>query len=150
MGAEQVNGVLYSRSGIIKGSLLSESLNIFDPLHNACRSVWQFYPRKPKMTGWSGRSSSHTWERVIRSDYPLDHLRTPLTMSPHWPTKASIRLQALRRTRASSQNPKACNISLADGELCLKKAQIGGLTLYWKRALPMAKATARHRICQRS
>lgn len=77
MGAEQVNGVLYySWSGIIKGSLFSESLNIFDPLHNACRVFGSFFTRESKENdGMVGRFSSHLGQ-VIRSDYPLDHLDT--------------------------------------------------------------------------
>lgn len=77
MGAEQVNGVLYySWSGVIKGSLLSESLNIFDPLHNACRVFGSFFTRESKENdGMVGRFSSHLGQ-VIRSDYPLDHLDT--------------------------------------------------------------------------
>ena len=77
MGAEHVNGVFYySWSGIIKGSRLSESLNLLDPLHNACRVFGSFFTRETKENdGMVGRFSSHLGH-VIRSDYPLDHLDT--------------------------------------------------------------------------
>ena len=77
MGADRVNGVLYySWSGIIKGSLFSESLNLLDPLHNACRVFGSFFTRESKENdGMVGRYSSHLGH-VIRSDYPLDHLDT--------------------------------------------------------------------------
>jgi triacylglycerol lipase len=77
MGPEQVDDVFYySWSGIIKGSRLSESLNLLDPLHNACRVFGSFFTRETKENdGMVGRFSSHLGH-VIRSDYPLDHLDT--------------------------------------------------------------------------
>ena len=77
MGPGQVNEVLYySWSGIIKGSKLSESLNLLDPLHNACRVFGRFFTRETTANdGMVGRFSSHLGQ-VIRSDYPLDHLDT--------------------------------------------------------------------------
>ena len=77
MGAEQVNDVFYySWSGIIKGSRLSESLNLLDPLHNACRVFSSFFTRETtENDGMVGRFSSHLGH-VISSNYPLDHLDT--------------------------------------------------------------------------
>lgn len=77
MGPEQVNDVLYySWSGIIKGSRLSESLNLLDPLHNACRIFGSFFTRESKQNdGLVGRFSSHLGH-VIGSDYAMDHLDT--------------------------------------------------------------------------
>lgn len=75
MGPEQVNDVLYySWSGIIKGSRLSESLNLLDPLHNALRVFGSFFTRETRQNdGMVGRFSSHLGQ-VIRSDHALDHL----------------------------------------------------------------------------
>lgn len=77
MGPEQVNDVLYySWSGIIKGSRLSESLNLLDPLHNACRIFGSFFTRESRQNdGLVGRFSSHLGH-VIGSDYAMDHLDT--------------------------------------------------------------------------
>ncbi|WP_353233220.1 triacylglycerol lipase [Pseudomonas helleri] len=77
MGAAQVNDVFYySWSGIIKGSLLSESMNLFDPMHNACRVFSSFFTRESKANdGLVGRFSSHLGT-VIQSDYEMDHLDT--------------------------------------------------------------------------
>lgn len=74
MGEPEVNNVFYySWSGIIKGSLLSESMNLFDPLHNACRVFASFFTHETKANdGMVGRFSSHLGT-VIRSDYPMDH-----------------------------------------------------------------------------
>ena len=77
MGAAQVNDVFYySWSGIIKGSLLSESMNILDPMHSACRAFSSFFTRETKANdGMVGRFSSHLGT-VIKSDYAMDHLDT--------------------------------------------------------------------------
>ena len=77
MGPGQVNDVLYySWSGTIKGSQLSKSLNLLDPLHNALRVFSSFFTRETRENdGMVGRFSSHLGH-VIRSDYPLDHLDT--------------------------------------------------------------------------
>ncbi|MEB0207594.1 triacylglycerol lipase [Pseudomonas sp. CCC3.1] len=77
MGAAKVNGVFYySWSGIIKGSLLSESMNLLDPMHNACRLLATFFTTEYKENdGLVGRFSSHLGT-VIQSDYPMDHLDT--------------------------------------------------------------------------
>lgn len=77
VGAEQVNGVLYySWSGIIKGSLLSQSSNIFDPLHSACRVLSRFFTLEANANdGLVGRFSSHLGT-VIQSDYAMDHVDT--------------------------------------------------------------------------
>ena len=83
MGPEQVNDVFYySWSGIIKGSRLSESMNLLAPLHNACRVFGSFFTRETKENdGLVGRFSSHLGH-VIRSDYPLDHLDTINHLAP--------------------------------------------------------------------
>ena len=77
MGPEQVDDVFYySWSGIIKGSRLTESLNLLDPLHNALRVFGSFFTRETRENdGMVGRFSSHLGQ-VIRSDYPMDHLDT--------------------------------------------------------------------------
>lgn len=77
MGAAEVNGVrYYSWCGIIKGSLLSESLNLFDPMHTACRVFASFFTAEANANdGMVGRFSSHLGT-VIRSDYAMDHLDT--------------------------------------------------------------------------
>lgn len=77
LGAPEVNGVFYySWSGIIKGTLLAESMNLFDPTHNACRVFSSFFTVEAKANdGMVGRFSSHLGT-VIRSDYAMDHLDT--------------------------------------------------------------------------
>lgn len=76
-GAEQVNGVFYySWSGIIKDSLFSESSNMFDPLHSACRGLSSFFTLEANANdGLVGRFSSHLGT-VIQSDYAMDHVDT--------------------------------------------------------------------------
>lgn len=76
-GAEQVDGVFYySWSGIIKDSLLSESSNMFDPLHSACRALSSFFILEADANdGLVGRFSSHLGT-VIKSDYAMDHADT--------------------------------------------------------------------------
>ena len=76
-GAERVNGVhYYSWSGCIQGTLLDEGQNAFDPLHLALRSQALLFEREAmENDGLVGRFSSHLG-KVIRSDYPLDHVDT--------------------------------------------------------------------------
>lgn len=74
-GAEQVNGVnYYSWSGCIQGSLRGEGSNALDPLHLALRGYALLFKRETAQNdGLVGRYSSHLG-KVIRSDYPLDHV----------------------------------------------------------------------------
>jgi len=74
-GREVVNGVhYYSWSGIIKGNLLQEGKNAFDPLHLSCRVLGSFFTdEREQNDGLVGRYSSHLG-KVIRSDYPMDHV----------------------------------------------------------------------------
>jgi triacylglycerol lipase len=74
-GAEQVNGVnYYSWSGCLQGTLPDEGQNAFDPLHLALRSHARLFERETEHNdGLVGRYSSHLG-KVIRSDYPLDHV----------------------------------------------------------------------------
>lgn len=76
-GAEQVNGVhYYSWSGTLQGSLLDEGINNLDPLHRICRALGDYFiVEAQENDGLVGRYSSHLG-KVIRSDYPLDHLDT--------------------------------------------------------------------------
>ena len=89
MGPEQTDGVFYySWSGIIKGSLMSESINLLDPLHNACRVFARFFTHETKQNdGMVGRFSSHLGH-VIRSDYALDHMDTINHLAGRRPPKA--------------------------------------------------------------
>lgn len=74
-GAERVEGVhYYSWSGCISGSLPSQGRNALDPLHLALRSFARLFERETVFNdGLVGRYSSHLG-RVIRSDYPMDHV----------------------------------------------------------------------------
>ncbi|KAA0967820.1 triacylglycerol lipase [Pseudomonas sp. ANT_H12B] len=74
-GRELVNGVrYYSWSGTLQGSILDEGLNALDPLHGFCRAFSRYFTTEADQNdGMVGRFSSHLG-KVIRSDYPLDHL----------------------------------------------------------------------------
>lgn len=74
-GPERVDGVhYYSWSGCIQGSLCSERQNALDPLHLALRGYARLFTREAAQNdGLVGRYSSHLG-KVIRSDYPLDHV----------------------------------------------------------------------------
>lgn len=74
-GRDQVNGVrYYSWSGTLQGSLLEEGANTLDPLHGFCRAFSRYFTTEAEHNdGMVGRFSSHLG-KVIRSDYPLDHL----------------------------------------------------------------------------
>ncbi|MGF0237783.1 esterase/lipase family protein [Rhodococcus sp. IEGM1300] len=72
-GPDLVNGVrYYSWSGIL-GNVLEEGL---DPLQAFSRAFSQYFSiESDQNDGMVGRFSSHLG-KVIRSDYPLDHLQT--------------------------------------------------------------------------
>lgn len=74
-GREWVNGVgYYSWSGILATNPLDEGLNAFDPLHGISRAFSRYFTTEAEQNdGMVGRFSSHLG-KVIRSDYPLDHL----------------------------------------------------------------------------
>ena len=74
-GRELVNGVrYYSWSGTLQGTLLDEGLNALDPLHGFLRAFSHYFTTEAEQNdGMVGRYSSHLG-KVIRSDYPLDHL----------------------------------------------------------------------------
>ena len=74
-GSERVNGVrYYSWSGTLQGTLFDEGLNALDPLHGLSRSLSRYFTIEADQNdGMVGRYSSHLG-KVIRSDYPLDHL----------------------------------------------------------------------------
>jgi len=72
-GAEQVNGVrYYSWSGVVPPMTLQN----LDPVQDFCRILSQYFTTEPLQNdGFVGRYSSHLG-KVIRSDYPFDHLRS--------------------------------------------------------------------------
>jgi triacylglycerol lipase len=74
-GRELVNGVrYYSWSGTLQGSILDEGLHAFHPLHGFLRAFSHYFTTEAEQNdGMVGRFSSHLG-KVIRSDYPLDHL----------------------------------------------------------------------------
>lgn len=74
-GSERVNGVrYYSWSGTLQGNLLDEGLNALDPLNGCFRAFARYFTIEAEQNdGMVGRFSSHLG-KVIRSDYPLDHL----------------------------------------------------------------------------
>ena len=74
-GRELVNGVrYYSWSGTLQGSILDEGLNTLDPLNGFSRAFSRYFTLEAEQNdGMVGRFSSHLG-KVIRSDYPLDHL----------------------------------------------------------------------------
>ncbi|MDI2590488.1 triacylglycerol lipase [Pseudomonas sp. N3-W] len=74
-GSEQVNGVrYYSWSGILTQNILDQGLEAFDPLHGFCRAFSEYFTTEAGQNdGMVGRYSSHLG-KVIRSDYPMDHL----------------------------------------------------------------------------
>lgn len=74
-GSERVNGVrYYSWSGTLQGSIVDEGLNALDPLHGLSRALSRYFTIEADQNdGMVGRFSSHLG-KVIRSDYPLDHL----------------------------------------------------------------------------
>ncbi|MDQ3201722.1 MAG: triacylglycerol lipase [Pseudomonadota bacterium] len=74
-GRDQVNGVrYYSWSGTLQGRILEEGANALDPLHGFCRAFSRYFSTEAEHNdGMVGRFSSHLG-KVIRSDYPLDHM----------------------------------------------------------------------------
>jgi triacylglycerol lipase len=74
-GRELVNGVrYYSWSGTLQGSIIDEGLHAFHPLHGFLRAFSHYFTTEAEQNdGMVGRFSSHLG-KVIRSDYPLDHL----------------------------------------------------------------------------
>lgn len=74
-GRELVNGVrYYSWSGTLQGNILDEGLYALNPLHGFLRAFSHYFTTEAEQNdGMVGRFSSHLG-KVIRSDYPLDHL----------------------------------------------------------------------------
>ncbi len=74
-GRELVNGVrYYSWSGTLQGSILNEGLHALNPLHGFLRAFSHYFTTEAEQNdGMVGRFSTHLG-KVIRSDYPLDHL----------------------------------------------------------------------------
>jgi triacylglycerol lipase len=74
-GRDLVNGVrYYSWSGTLQQKLLDEGLNALDPLRGLSRTFSGYFAIEAEQNdGMVGRFSSHLG-KVIRSDYPLDHL----------------------------------------------------------------------------
>jgi triacylglycerol lipase len=70
-GPDQVNGVrYYSWSGVLP----ADSPSTLDPTQNICHALSQYFMTETQQNdGFVGRFSSHLG-KVIRSDYPLDHL----------------------------------------------------------------------------
>ncbi|MGV8887953.1 MAG: lipase family alpha/beta hydrolase [Pseudomonas sp.] len=74
-GRELVNGVrYYSWSGTLQGDILDQGLDALNPLHGFLRAFSHYFTTEAEQNdGLVGRYSSHLG-KVIRSDYPLDHL----------------------------------------------------------------------------
>jgi triacylglycerol lipase len=74
-GRELVNGVrYYSWSGTLQGDFVEKGLNAVDPLHGFLQAFSRYFTTEAEQNdGMVGRYSSHLG-KVIRSDYPLDHL----------------------------------------------------------------------------
>ncbi|PMW00769.1 MULTISPECIES: triacylglycerol lipase [unclassified Pseudomonas] len=74
-GRELVNGVrYYSWSGTLQGDLLDKGLGAVSPLHGFLQAFSRYFTTEAEQNdGMVGRYSSHLG-KVIRSDYPLDHL----------------------------------------------------------------------------
>ncbi|KPG94812.1 alpha/beta hydrolase [Pseudomonas sp. RIT-PI-q] len=74
-GRELVNGVrYYSWSGTLPGNIVDEGLDALDPLHGLSRAFSRYFTTEAEQNdGMVGRYSSHLG-KVIRSDYPMDHL----------------------------------------------------------------------------
>ncbi|MHC8314521.1 esterase/lipase family protein [Pseudomonas sp. LB3P31] len=75
MGREIVDGIrYYSWSGTLQGNLIDEGRNALDPLHIFSRAFSRYFIKEADQNdGLVGRYSSHLG-KVIRSDYPMDHL----------------------------------------------------------------------------
>ncbi|UVK96758.1 triacylglycerol lipase [Pseudomonas sp. B21-048] len=74
-GRDAVNGVhYYSWSGTLQGNILDEAHPALNPLHGFLRAFSHYFTTEAEQNdGLVGRFSSHLG-KVIRSDYPLDHL----------------------------------------------------------------------------
>jgi len=74
-GREVVNGVrYYSWSGTLQGSIVDQGLGALDPVHVFCRAFSEYFITEAEQNdGLVGRFSSHLG-KVIRSDYPMDHM----------------------------------------------------------------------------
>lgn len=74
-GREVVSGVrYYSWSGTLQGGLVDQGLDALDPLHGFLQAFSHYFTTEAEQNdGLVGRYSSHLG-KVIRSDYPLDHL----------------------------------------------------------------------------
>lgn len=74
-GRELVNGVrYYSWSGTLQGDTFDKGLDALSPLHGFLRAFSRYFTTEAEQNdGMVGRYSSHLG-KVIRSDYPLDHL----------------------------------------------------------------------------
>ncbi|MGL6241570.1 esterase/lipase family protein [Pseudomonas sp.] len=74
-GRELVNGVrYYSWSGTLQGDLFDKGLEAINPLHGFLQAFSRYFTTEAEQNdGMVGRYSSHLG-KVIRSDYPLDHL----------------------------------------------------------------------------
>ncbi|MHB2248138.1 esterase/lipase family protein [Pseudomonas fitomaticsae] len=72
-GAERVDGVrYYSWSGVVP----ELTVKALDPVQGICLALSKYFITEPAQNdGFVGRFSSHLGT-VIRSDYPLDHLRS--------------------------------------------------------------------------
>lgn len=72
-GAEVVDGVrYYSWSGVVP----EHNAGTLDPVQDICRTLSKYFITEPEQNdGFVGRFSSHLGS-VIRSDYPIDHLRS--------------------------------------------------------------------------
>lgn len=101
-GAELVNGVrYYSWSGIVPHT----SLQLVDPVRNACSALSEYFITEPAQNdGFVGRYSSHLGS-VIRSDYPFDHLRSLRRASGQRPSLTdSIQLYVEHALRLQAAN----------------------------------------------
>lgn len=74
-GRELVGGVrYYSWSGTLQGDIFDKGLDALNPLHGFLRAFSHYFTTEGEQNdGLVGRYSSHLG-KVIRSDYPLDHL----------------------------------------------------------------------------
>jgi triacylglycerol lipase len=74
-GPDQVNGVrYYSWSGTLPENILGQGLGALDPVHGFFRAFSEYFTTEAGQNdGMVGRYSSHLG-KVIRSDYPIDHL----------------------------------------------------------------------------
>ncbi|MFW9265614.1 esterase/lipase family protein [Pseudomonas sp. NR3] len=76
-GPQLVNGVrYYSWSGTVQETAKQAGNSAPDPLHDFCRAFSEYFTTEAGQNdGIVGRFSSHLG-KVIRSDYPMDHLDT--------------------------------------------------------------------------